>query len=126
MVWARLCVFAIFAPLRETKTMTATYIQDNLKLKISTPLGDNKLLLRAFRGEERISGLFEFRLEMVSEENAIDFSSIVGKPVTVTLTLSSDTEHYLHGIVGKRSLLALGEDGVYLDAIRGENGVHRL
>ena len=81
--------------------MSATYIQDNLKLKISTPLGDNKLLLRAFRGEERISGLFEFRLEMVSEDNAIDFSSIVGKPVTVTLTLSSDTEHYLHGIVGK-------------------------
>jgi len=81
--------------------MSATYIQDNLKLKISTPLGDNKLLLRAFRGEERLSGLFEFRLEMVSEDNAIDFSSIVGKPVTVTLTLSNDTEHYLHGIVGR-------------------------
>ena len=79
----------------------SAYIQDNLKLKITTPLGDNKLLLRAFHGEESISGLFHFTLEMVSEDNALDFSAIVGKPVTVTLTLGNDTEHYLNGIVGR-------------------------
>lgn len=81
--------------------MSATYIQDNLKLKISTPLGPNKLLLRSFRGEERISSLFQFTLEMVSEDNAIDFQAIVGKPVTVTLNLSNNTEHHLNGIVGR-------------------------
>ena len=81
--------------------MSATYIQDNLKLKISTPLGPNKLLLRSFRGEERISDLFQFTLEMVSEDNAIDFQAIVGKAVTVTLNLSNNTEHYLNGIVGR-------------------------
>lgn len=81
--------------------MTATYIQDNLKLKITTPLGPNKLLLRAFRGEERISSLFQFTLEMVSEDNAIDFQAIVGKPVTVTLNLSNNTEHQVNGIVGR-------------------------
>ena len=79
----------------------SVYIQDNLKLKVSTPLGPNKLLLRSFRGEERISGLFQFTLEMVSEDNAIDFKSIVGKPVTVTLTLGNDVEHHLNGIVGR-------------------------
>jgi len=81
--------------------MSATYVQDNLKLKISTPLGPNKLLLRAFRGEERISGLFQFTLEMVSEDNAIDFKAIVGKAVTVTLNLSNNGEHHLNGIVGR-------------------------
>jgi type VI secretion system secreted protein VgrG len=80
--------------------MSAVYIQDNLKLKVSTALGPNKLLLRAFRGEERISGLFQFTLEMVSEDNAIDFQAIVGKAVTVTLS-SSDTARYLNGIVGR-------------------------
>jgi type VI secretion system secreted protein VgrG len=80
--------------------MSAVYIQDNLKLKVSTALGPNKLLLRAFRGEERISGLFQFTLEMVSEDNAIDFQAIVGKAVTVTLS-SSGAEHYLNGIVGR-------------------------
>ena len=81
--------------------MSATYVQDNLKLKISTPLGPNKLLLRSFRGEDRISGLFQFTLEMVSEDNAIDFQALMGKPVTVTLNLSNNTEHYLNGIVGR-------------------------
>lgn len=81
--------------------MSPAYIQDNLKLKLTTPLGENKLLLRSFRGDEQISGLFRFTLEMVSEDNAIDFSAIVGKPVTVALTLGNDTEHYLNGIVGR-------------------------
>ncbi len=81
--------------------MSATYVQDDLKLKLTTPLGANKLLLRSFRGEERISDLFEFRLEMASEDNAIDFSAIVGKAVTITLTLASGTDHYLNGIVSR-------------------------
>ena len=38
---------------------------------------------------------------MVSEDDAIDFKSIVGKPVTVTLTLGNDVEHHLNGIVGR-------------------------
>jgi type VI secretion system secreted protein VgrG len=80
--------------------MTA-YIQDNLKLKVSTPLGPNKLLLRSFRGDEGISRLFQFTLEMVSEDNAIDFHAIVGKPVTVTLNLGNNVEHHLNGIVGR-------------------------
>lgn len=78
----------------------SAYVQDNVKLKISTPLGPNKLLLRSFRGEERISGLFQFTLEMVSEDNAIDFQSIVGKAVTVTLNLSNG-EHHVNGVVGR-------------------------
>jgi type VI secretion system secreted protein VgrG len=77
------------------------YIQDNLKLKVSTPLGPNKLLLRSFRGEEQISGLFHFNLEMVSEDNAIDFQAIVGKSITVTLRLGNDVEHHLNGVVAR-------------------------
>jgi type VI secretion system secreted protein VgrG len=38
---------------------------------------------------------------MVSEDNAIDFQALIGKPVTVTLNLSNNTEHYLNGIVGR-------------------------
>ena len=47
--------------LSPNKTMSI-YTQDNLILKISTPLGPNKLLLRSFRGDERISELFNFTL----------------------------------------------------------------
>lgn len=81
--------------------MSSAYVQDALKLKVSTPLGPNKLLLRSIRGEERISGLFQFTLEMASEDKAVDFQAIVGKPVTVTLRLSDDTKHHINGIVGR-------------------------
>src|SRR5215831_12190465 len=81
--------------------MSAVYVQDNLKLQVSTPLGPNKLLLRALRGEEYISGLFQFNLEMVSEDSALDFQQIVGKGVTVTLSLSDGSQHYFNGIVGR-------------------------
>src|SRR5882762_6342537 len=81
--------------------MSAVYVQDTLKLKVTTPLGPNKLLLRAFKGEDRISGLFQFTLEMVSEDNALDFQAIIGKPVTVSLSLSDSSTHHFNGIVGR-------------------------
>jgi type VI secretion system secreted protein VgrG len=81
--------------------MSATYSQDTLHLTVTTPLGKDKLLLKAFRGEERISGLFHFTLEMVSEDDSLDFSAIVGQSITVTLILNDGTKHYFNGIVGR-------------------------
>ena len=81
--------------------MSATYTQDTLNLQVTTPFGPNKLLLRSFSGEEQISGLFHFLLEMVSEDQSLDFSSIVGQGVTVTLQLNSGGTHYINGIVGR-------------------------
>jgi type VI secretion system secreted protein VgrG len=83
--------------------MSASYVQDTLKLKVSTPLGANKLLLRSLHGEDRLSGLFHFTLEMVSEDNALDFQAVVGKSITATLTTSDNTEHHFNGIVGRFS-----------------------
>ncbi|HZS44233.1 MAG TPA: type VI secretion system tip protein TssI/VgrG [Blastocatellia bacterium] len=79
--------------------MSAVYTQANLQLSVSTPLGQDKLLLRAFNGEERISESFFFNLEMLSEDNALDFSAIVGKSITVTMALSGGTDRYLNGVV---------------------------
>jgi type VI secretion system secreted protein VgrG len=81
--------------------MSAIYVQDTLELKVSTPLGPNKLLMRSITGEERISGLFQFTLEMVSEDNSVDFQEVVGKPVTVSLELADKSQHYFNGIVGR-------------------------
>jgi type VI secretion system secreted protein VgrG len=81
--------------------MSSTYKQDTLHLKVTTPLGPNKLLLKSFSGEEQISGLFHFLLEMVSEDQKLDFSSIVGENVTVTLVLNDGGKHYINGVVGR-------------------------
>jgi type VI secretion system secreted protein VgrG len=81
--------------------MSSTYIQKSLRLAVTTPLGENKLLLKAVSGEEQLSGLFNFRLEMVSEDRKLDFSAIVGKHVTVTLLLNDGTKRYINGVVGR-------------------------
>lgn len=77
------------------------YTQDSHYLSISTPLGKDKLLLRGLRGEERLSGLFHFTLEMQSEDKSLDFSRIVGKSATVTILLADGTCRYVDGIVGR-------------------------
>src|SRR2546423_5664632 len=81
--------------------MSAIYVQDALKLQITTPLGANKLLVRAFSGDEQISGLFRYSLELVSEDKSLDFTSIVGKDATVTLLLNDGTKHYFNGVVAR-------------------------
>ena len=79
--------------------MSSVYTQANLKLSVSTPLGKDKLLLRSFNGEERISEPFHFTLEMLSEDDKLDFSAIVGKAATITFTLDNSSKRYLNGIV---------------------------
>ncbi len=78
-----------------------TFAQADQSISISTPLGADKLLLRSFHGEERISGLFHISLEMQSEEKSLDFSKIVGKGATVKAELADGTYRYIHGIVGR-------------------------
>jgi type VI secretion system secreted protein VgrG len=79
--------------------MSATYTQDTLRLQITTPLGADKLLVRGFSGEEYISAPFRFDVEMVSEDDGLDFSAVVGQGATVTLKLNDGTDHFFHGLV---------------------------
>ena len=55
--------------------------QDNRLIAIDTPLGKDKLLLTAFRGHEKISGLFQFQIEMLSQNHEVAAKDLVGKTV---------------------------------------------
>jgi type VI secretion system secreted protein VgrG len=77
------------------------FTQADQHVSITTPLGKDKLLLRSFHGEERISGLFHFSLDMQSEEKSLDFAQVVGKGATVKAELADGTFRYIHGIVGR-------------------------
>jgi type VI secretion system secreted protein VgrG len=70
-------------------------------LTLTTPLGGGKLLLKSFQAEERISSLFHYSLEMVSTDNSLDFTQIVGKAVTVAMTLTGGDTEYFNGVVGR-------------------------
>lgn len=85
--------------------MSERFSQAQQHLSISTPLGPDKLILRNIVGEERLSSLFSYRVTMLSSDDDIDFDQIVGKPVTVTLTLGDGTsKRYINAIVGRIEL----------------------
>ncbi len=77
----------------------ALYTQAGRLISLSSPLGDDKLLLTGFTGHEAISRLFHFHLTTLSEDTGIDFTTIVGQPVTINVVQFDDSKRYFNGIV---------------------------
>ena len=57
------------------------YVQVTFKVE---GLG-SRLHVLAFQGEEALSRLFRFTLELASEDDDLPFDSVVGQPATLTL-----------------------------------------
>ena len=89
---------------------TLAYTQDNRRIGIGTPLGKDVLLLSSFQGEEGISRLFRFDLELLSENESIDFDALVGKNVTFWVVLADGSERYFNGQVSRFSQGARDSD----------------
>ncbi|MGC1618069.1 MAG: type VI secretion system tip protein TssI/VgrG, partial [Candidatus Acidiferrum sp.] len=79
------------------------YTQDKRIISIQTPLGADVLLLHGFNGSEGVSQLFQFSAEFLSENHSIAFKDIIGKPVTISLQLSTDKKRYWNGFVSRFS-----------------------
>ena len=80
-----------------------TFTQTNRVLQVTTPLGDDKLLITGFRGSESISNLFFFEMDLIAENSTeVDFSKLVGKEITVKIATpgnGSDPDwRYIDGI----------------------------
>ena len=76
--------------------------QANRSLKIATPLGQDVLLLESFTGTEQISRLFQFELVLVSENENIKPSDLLGQNVTVSVLHSDEqTERYFNGFISR-------------------------
>ena len=74
-------------------------------MTVSTPLGPDKLLLIGFEGNEQISGIFNFRLELVAKNTTkIEFDKLLGKELAVTMLIENESpggepkERYFRGI----------------------------
>lgn len=86
------------------------YTQANRQFSVSTPLGEDVLLLVRFNGEEGISRPFSFDLEMASENDSISFDAMVGKKVTVRATVADEGERYWNGFVTRFAQTGRDED----------------
>jgi type VI secretion system secreted protein VgrG len=79
------------------------YTQTNRRIAITTPLGDDVLLLRGFTGSEAISQLFHFDLDLLSEDTSIKLQDLVGQNVTLRIFDADGAERSWNGFISRFS-----------------------
>ncbi len=80
-------------------------------LAVFTPLGSDTLLLQRFVGTEEVSGLFHFRLDLLSEDPALAPQSILGGNVTFAVRGGGDRPRYFNGYVSRFEAGAMTPSG---------------
>jgi len=75
------------------------FTQTSRHISIDTPLGQDVLLLESFKGNEFISGLFNFELALLSERHDIRAQELIGQQVTLSLKENETSMRYFHGYV---------------------------
>ena len=69
-------------------------------LQVTTPLDGEtrKFVVARLEGEESLSGLFHYRLALKSWDGNVDFSSLLGQTMTVSILQYNGTKRYINGI----------------------------
>jgi type VI secretion system secreted protein VgrG len=67
------------------------YTQQNHSIAIATPLGADKLLLKSLTITEQLGRPFSMKADLLSEDSAIDFLSIIGSGVTIRWRMPDDS-----------------------------------
>ncbi len=75
--------------------------QSNKFVEFIPPSGADALLLKSFAATEQMSRLFQFDLELSSEDPAIKFEDVIGQKAAVRLDLADDSKRWFHGIVSR-------------------------
>ena len=83
------------------RAAAANWTQDGRLIALETPLGKDKLLLTSLAGEETISRLFAYELEMLSADHAISPESLIGRNVKVVITSEDGKTRPIHGMVAQ-------------------------
>jgi len=79
-----------------------SYTQEERLLAVQTPLGQDVLLLQAYSGEEGMSRLFRFQLDLLSENSSISFNNIVGQRATISVRLTDGVSfRYVNGFISR-------------------------
>src|SRR4051812_10205602 len=82
--------------------------QDKRTLAISTALGDDKLILMGMHGTETLGRLFQFELDLITENSPVDYTKILGQNVTIQLDMHDGPRHF-NGYISRFSFVAMDE-----------------
>lgn len=81
--------------------MPTLFSQTHFPMVLSSPFGKDRLHVERLQGHESLMAPFRYELDLKSEDRALNFSSIVGKPMTVEFQMSPGETRYLSGIVSR-------------------------
>ena len=84
--------------------------QKDKLIQLTTPLGPDVLFVTDLSGHEQMSHLYQFELQLLSRNASIDPTEIVGKPVTVKLTMLDGQMREINGRVSRFVKLPSGGD----------------
>jgi type VI secretion system secreted protein VgrG len=95
-----------------------TFQQATRSLNLATPLGEDALQLTGFQGEEELSRLFQFRLELFSSDSKVAAEDIIGVNVTFSVDYDDGSRRFFNGFVQR--FVAGDEDVKGVRAYRAE------
>jgi len=75
------------------------YTQDNRAIAIATPLGKDKLLLRALTVHDQLGRPFVMKADLLSEVPDVDFLKLIGKGVTIRWRMPEDDKRLFRGYI---------------------------
>jgi type VI secretion system secreted protein VgrG len=76
--------------------------QDNRIAAIESPLGKDVLCLASLSGHEELGRLFQYEVELLSENHNVKFEDIIGHNVTVRLNSTrNNNPRYFNGIISR-------------------------
>ncbi len=82
--------------------------QSTRSVSVSTPLGEDTLVFKSMSASEGMSQLFEYELELLSEQGNIDLNDMLGQSVTVSLETNTPAarggkDRFFNGLVSRFS-----------------------
>ena len=90
----------------------SSFTQEKRLLSVNTHLGPDLLLLAGFAGQEEMSRLFRYELDLLSEDTSISPKDIVGEAITWTVSHHDKEPRHFNGIVSRFATGALHQRGL--------------
>lgn len=81
------------------------------QVTVNTPLGKDELMISSMQGSEQLGRLFEFDLDLYSENPEIKIDAILARNVTVKLILANNETRCFNGIVSRFSQSGVATEG---------------
>jgi type VI secretion system secreted protein VgrG len=84
--------------------------QTGRSAELTTPLGQDVLVLTEFSASEGLSDLFEYHVEALSEQDNIDFDKAIGQGCMIKMKTDDNKTRIFHGIMTEAQWVGWRED----------------